>query len=134
MFDAQQVVQVPVEFKERNHVNVPLPAICDDPPNLLLREAAFGIQQRVAVQLNAGFSVEVVLIHFPAGEKVELPLHFVLGKQRAVAHVDHGSTVWERRPVVDFDLGKHRAAGVKELPQGFDTIELSLRGFLRRQD
>src|SRR3954454_21905228 len=98
-------MKMPIKLEERNYVDMTLAAVRNNPLDLVFGKSTLGIQERIAVELNRAFAVNVILIRFPARKEVDLPLDFVLGRQRAVAHVDHGSPVCEARPIVDFDFG-----------------------------
>src|SRR5437764_2615855 len=100
--DVQQIMQMSIKLEKRNNVDMAFAAVRNDSVDLVFGEPTLWIQQRIAVEFNRAFAVDVILIRFPAGEEVELPLDFVLGGQRPVAHVDHSAPVSKARPVADF--------------------------------
>src|SRR5215471_3790550 len=79
---------------------------------VLIPGFAFGVQQRITVQLDGTFAVDEVLLRLPAPEKIKLPLRFVLCGQRAMAHVDHRGPGRRRSAVVDVDLREGHGAAV----------------------
>jgi hypothetical protein len=58
LLQAKEVVQVPVQFKGGDHVNVPLASVNNDVPNLVLGESRALTEERITGQLNAGFAVK----------------------------------------------------------------------------
>jgi len=68
---------------------VALTAVGDDPPDAVLRKAPLRIQRRITLELDACFTVKVLLIQLPASQESELPFHLPLLWQWAVARVDH---------------------------------------------
>ena len=105
-------MQVAVELVQRDHVHMPLPRMRNDSSDLVLGVAPLGIQQIIAAQLNARFVVHVILVGFPARQKVYLALDFSHCRQRPVAKVHHETPVGQGGPVVDGDLGKEPAGSI----------------------
>ena len=77
-FDAEEIVKMAVQFDAGNHVDVALARVVDDAPHLILAVTALRVQKRVALQLDGGFGVEVILVGLEAREKVELPPDLIL--------------------------------------------------------
>ena len=123
--DAEQVVQVPVKLKTRDHVDVPFAPVSDDRSHLVFGKATLGIQQGKPVEGDARLVIEVVLVGLPARQKVELALDLLLRGQRTVAHVHHDSAISQRRPVVDIHLGQRRLGGAPfdQLIERLDPVE-----------
>src|SRR5205814_1598895 len=95
--DAEQVVHVAVKLEAWHDVDVPRAAVSDDAANLFLRKAAAWIQNRIAREFDARFAVEVILVGLPTRQETQLPLDFLLGRKRPVAHVHHRAAISERR-------------------------------------
>jgi hypothetical protein len=70
LLHSKKIVEMSVELEVRNNVYVPLAAVRDDPTYFIFGKSAFGIQQRISIQLDSGFAVEVVLVGLPTGEEV----------------------------------------------------------------
>src|SRR5947208_2168020 len=54
---------------------VALTAVGDDPPDAVLRKAPLRIQRRITLELDACFTVKVLLIQLPASQESEPPFH-----------------------------------------------------------
>src|SRR5437868_14434137 len=55
---AEQVVQVAVEFQARNHINVPLSSICNDVPYFVLAIPPVRVDKWVALEFDRQFGIE----------------------------------------------------------------------------
>ncbi|MBV6430551.1 MAG: hypothetical protein IANPNBLG_00665 [Bryobacteraceae bacterium] len=121
--DPEQVVQVAVEFKAGHNVHMALAGIRDDSLNLFPRIAAAGIDERVPLQLDGEFGVEVILVALPARQEIDLAFDFVLGGEGAVTEIEHHAAIGERRPVLDLNNGQRGG-----LSAAFDQLENSLDG------
>ena len=109
-----------------DHVNVTLAGISNNPPHLLLAETRVtGIHQRVALELDAAFGVEEILIGLPAGQEVELPLDFFFRRQAPFTQVHHDGAVSVQGPVMNLRFRKRRfpSCAFYHLAQSLDSVK-----------
>ena len=114
-----------VKFHAGHHVDMPLPRVFDNVPDFVARVARVGIDQLVALELDAGFGIEVVLVGLEAGQQIELPLDLGDTQQLAVAEVHHEAAISERGPVANRRCRQHGLwpRAFHYLQESLDTVE-----------
>ena len=123
-------MHVAVKFHAGNHVNMALPGVFDHVPDFVARVAGVGIHQLVALVLDAGLGIEVILVGLEPCQQVNLPLDFLDPQQLAVAEVHHKPAIGQRGPVANRGCGQHRprSRAFHHLQQGLNAVEKASRG------